>query len=344
MLEPLRSTANLPAMAVAAVSGETLVALGATGLRKSGNTTPVTAQDRFHLGSCTKAITATLFAIAIEEGALTWDSTLADAFPALSASMHADYVAVTLEQLTAHWGGTWSSIIDDHPATWNTLVANQGPLTDQRTWFVEQVLTVAPDAAPGTVWSYSNAGYMIVGAAVEAALGDSWEDLITSRIFVPLGMSSCGFGPPGVESAVDEPWGHVDDVGGATPLFVDNPPAFGPAGTVHCNMADWGKFISQHVIGEHGESSLLPAASFSRLHTAWGSGDYAAGWILTPRSWAQGDALIHSGSNTFWYATVWIGTNADIAVFGATNVATQGAALALDDAFTQLLNDYAPPP
>ena len=70
-LEPLRAKFDLPALAVAVLKTGKLEAIGAVGVRKFGANAPVTLDDRFHLGSCTKAITATLIAKLVEDKKLT---------------------------------------------------------------------------------------------------------------------------------------------------------------------------------------------------------------------------------------------------------------------------------
>ena len=60
LLEPLRSAAELPALAAAVVEGADLVALGAVGRRRSDREDAVQPTDQWHLGSCTKAMTVPL--------------------------------------------------------------------------------------------------------------------------------------------------------------------------------------------------------------------------------------------------------------------------------------------
>jgi CubicO group peptidase (beta-lactamase class C family) len=59
-------------MAAAVLRGERIIAQGAAGVRKRGAAERITLVDRFHLGSCTKAMTATLIAMFIEDGKLNW--------------------------------------------------------------------------------------------------------------------------------------------------------------------------------------------------------------------------------------------------------------------------------
>ena len=87
MLEPYLAQYGLPSLAAAVVVDGEVIAVGAVGTRKAGVKIPVTVEDRFHLGSDTKAMTALLAAIFVEAGKLRWNSTIADVFPELAAQM-----------------------------------------------------------------------------------------------------------------------------------------------------------------------------------------------------------------------------------------------------------------
>jgi hypothetical protein len=81
----------------------------------------------------------------------------------------------------------------------------------------------------------------------------------------------------------------------------------GPAGTAHCTLSDWAKFVAVHMAGARGEeTAILPASAFTRMHTAWPGGDYGLGWGVTDRPWAGGLTLVHSGSNTLWLVVAWV--------------------------------------
>lgn len=67
-LEKVRAANDLPALAGAVYEGRSLIARGAVGVRKLGDATRVTIDDVWHLGSDTKAMTATLFAATSSEG------------------------------------------------------------------------------------------------------------------------------------------------------------------------------------------------------------------------------------------------------------------------------------
>jgi CubicO group peptidase (beta-lactamase class C family) len=299
-------------------------------VRKRGSDEPFRVGDRVHLGSDTKAMTATMLATLVEEGRLDWSSTIAEVFSGRASSLHPEFRGVTLWQLLTHRAGL------PHDGPWWDL-AGKTP-TEKRRDLLKRMMARPPKSRPGTVHEYSNAGYAIAGLMGEQVTGQAWEELMRQRVFEPLGMETAGFGPPGTRAALDEPWGHQAD---GTPLQADNAPALGPAGTVHASMPDWSRFISLHLRGERplerGAVRLLEPQTFRRLHTPAPGTDYAAGWVLADRSWAGGRALNHNGSNTMWYCSAWLAPARDFAVLTATNQGGGAAPKACDESCESLI-------
>src|SRR5262245_53367818 len=77
VLAPIRAKHDLPALAGAVLVGDRIVAIGVDGVRERGRPEKATTSDLWHLGSCTKAMTATVWAMLVEEGKLAWDTPLA---------------------------------------------------------------------------------------------------------------------------------------------------------------------------------------------------------------------------------------------------------------------------
>lgn len=344
-LAPIRAKANLPALAGAIVRGNDVVAIGCVGVRRKGEETPATADDLWHIGSCTKAMTATLCALLVDDGTLKWDSTPAQVFPDLAESMDPAWRAATLKHLLTNRAGVPADLNRD--GLWGRLWARRDTAVEQRHQLASGVLAWKPSHEPGTTFEYANAGFALAGHMAETVAGKPFEDLIRERLFIPLGMTSAGFGAPGSPAEpATQPWGHR----GATPVppgpTADNPPAIAPAGTLHMSLRDWARFISLHVRGHaenpNRETRLLRADSFDTLQTpAAGEGArYAMGWIVSERPWADGVVLTHAGSNTTWYCVVWAAPRKDLAVLVATNAAGEGAPQACDEASAALIRVF----
>ncbi len=334
-LEAIRTEKKLPALAAAVWRDGKLVESAAVGLRKVDDpASKVTTDDVWHLGSNTKAMTATLIGIYVDRGTLKWTDTIATLFKGWK--IDPGYGKVTLDQLLRHAGGAPGAPPDE---LWKQLWED-GDKPDARAKFVKGILARPPAQTPGT-FVYSNASYMIAGAALEKATGKRWEQLMRDELFAKLGMTSCGFGAPGrrptgSDIVVDQPWGH--DLGG-TPIApgpaADNPPGVGPAGTVHCSLPDYGKFLALHATGE---PAIIKPETLEHLHDAPNMG-YAGGWMVvtTPKD----SLLVHSGSNTMWYATAMVGLAKEPERRLSFVMASNSGSNAIESVFDRLVNRHA---
>ncbi len=329
LLKPIREKYKVPGLVAGIVEGDHLTAAGAVGLRKIGSSEPITIHDKLHLGSDTKAMTATLLAMLVEESQLSWHSTVGEIFPHLKPDLYADYLEVTLEQLLTHRAGL--------PANGPWRALGKGSLVEQRDTLMKTVLGKPPLHQPGTKFLYSNVGYAVAGHFAEQVTGKPWEELITARLFDPLKMTSAGFGYPGTKDQADQPWGHFTLLGIALPIQNDNAAALGPAGTVHCSLPDWAKFAALHLQGEHSGKHLLEPETFKFLHNPPEGYNYAGGWLVVERPWTAGKALVHSGSNTYWFATVWVVPGLNAAFLAVANQGPPAGQQACDAAVKALI-------
>jgi len=344
-LRDIRAARGVPALAAAVIRDGDFLTVGAVGVRKKGADVPVAAGDRFHIGSCTKAMTATLAEILVERKKLRWEMTLAEAFPDLAPRMHEAYRTVTLLQCAAHRSGMPGA---DHtwPKGMEFLAVHRlpGPPRAQRRAYVAKILAQEPAVQPGTAFRYSNAGYAVLGAACEVAADAPWEDLMRRHLFEPLGMTTAGFGAMGSAGKIAQPWQHKVFDGKETPLepgpLIDNPPAIGPAGTVHCSLRDWAAFVEAHLDGARGRPTPLAVTDWKRLHAPPFGDDYALGWGVVERGWAGGTALTHAGSNGMNYAVVWLAPKVDFAVLAATNTGADAAPKACDDVAAAMVRRF----
>jgi CubicO group peptidase (beta-lactamase class C family) len=260
-LEAVRARHDLPALGAARVEREAgVTTLAVAGVRRRGATEAVTTEDRWHIGSCGKAMTATLAGLLIDAGKLSRDATLAQALPKpLAAKAREEYRAVTLTQLLSHRAGVSNDFLRDGLNTRMLFAKDAGKA---RTQAVEKILGWEPPHAPGSAFLYSNLGYMVAGCALEQAGGASCETLMRDWLFTPLGMESAGFGAPGdpkKKERPDQPWGHSAAGVPAEPgVLADNAAAMAPAGTIHVSLRDWAKFVQLHLRSVGGAS---PSAS-----------------------------------------------------------------------------------
>lgn len=289
---------------------------GQAGRRNFGTDTPIGHDDLWHLGSNTKAMTAALWARLIEQGKVVRDMPVADAVAAgrMDIRVHEGWHNRTVEDFMRHRAG----LLD--PAYINFLwlfssQADKRPLPEQRLSLAKAILEAAPEGPLGT-YAYGNANYILAGALIEAVTGEPWEAVMQRDLFTPLGITSAGFGAP----QGDQPQGHARSAAGPKPVLsstssADNPAALGPAGTVHMSLADYGRFLDAMMV-----PGWLSQDSLDYLHTALSGEGYALGWgALGARPWAKGPVLMHTGSNTMWFAVVVVDPVGKLAVVTVSN-------------------------
>lgn len=322
--------ANVPAVFMAFGSAGQRPALAAAGVRKMGDPTPVTADDKIHLGSCTKAATAVLIARLVEQGHLNWTDTIELRMPEVAGRIPESHRQVTLEQLLQHRSG--------FPANARNWWMYKGAtISEFRIEILVDTLNHLELKPPGQQQLYSNLGYMAAGLMAEHATGMTWEALMQRLVFQPLGLESAGFGPPSTLNSLAQPWGHTPKANqGHHPVQGDNAPALGPAGTVHMSMADWFKFCSLFA-GEM-PPDFLNADSLKKLLTPDLNKEYAYGWGLSHRQpWAQGIAYSHSGSNTMWFCTAWVAPQTKKVYLVAFNLGGDAMGKVANDAILKLI-------
>jgi len=357
-LEPIRTKYGLPALAAAVVKDGKIIASGAVGVRVHGMDIPVALDDRFHLGSDTKAMTATLAGMMIEEGKLRWDSTIGEVLGPVLPGLKPKFAAIKLEQLLSHTSGIPSDD-DEIMKLYFSPDAYDYSLTDYRLRMISAWGTKhEPAVFDEPQFHYSNLGYVIVGAMIEKASGQPWERLITTRIFEPLDLKSAGLGPQATFGKYDAPVGHaVDDKGNISPRpwgpAADGPAPVGPAGIAHMNVEDFATWAGWNAgEGKRGPAIVKPE-TLKRLHQPHitmtvenpkpgtpKSGSYAFGWGISKFDWSDRPLLTHNGSNGMNLAAILVDVDADTGIVVMMNFPGDKADAAVLETFKQLYGRY----
>ena len=288
-LEDVRARNALPAVGAAVVENGRIVAMGATGRRRLDRDVAVTTSDKWHIGSCTKSMTAVLVGVLVDVGKLRWDMTVAEALPGVE--MHPAWRGVTLDHLLTQRAG----VPEISRAQWTAMERDDGAPQEQRIAFARALLARPPVQAPGKSFAYSNVGYGLLGAIIERAAGQPYEELLSARIFKPLVLTSAGFGAPATKGRLDQPWGHYrngDNLIAASPVPENGfPPALAPAACVHLSLADFARYAAW--LGTN-EPRLVSTETFRHLQTPPGDSAYACGQWRTEVP-GIGPVLAHTG-------------------------------------------------
>lgn len=355
MLEPVRKEFGLPSVAAVVMKDGVIVAEGAVGSRRSDANLPVTLDDRYHLGSNTKAITALLAAQLVESGKLRWDTTLAGAFPEFAQTMPEPWRGATLEQVLSHSAGlpgdddALADLYFDSAAVIRTLPA-------QRLAVIEKTFQRESAAQPGVEFVYSNFGYLVVGAMIERAAGKSWEALMHENVFQPFGWKTAGLGPQNSWGVADAPMPHLAEDG---EVFImeggptaDVPGALGPAGNAHMSAREFADWAAWHAGMGARKPALISPETLAQLITARietpprmaerpgtpEMGKYALGWGVISFPWSdERTFLMHGGSNGMNLAWIVVRPEDDLALVLMTNIGGESAQAAFEKLTGQLL-------
>ena len=300
-LETVRAKYKLPACASAVIAEGRIVAIGATGLRRADRDVRVTTADIWHIGSCTKSMTAVLIGVLVDAGKLRWDMPVPEALPGVPCDP--GWRGVTIDHLVTQRSG----IPAMSRGEWRTLDAGAGTPREQRATFAQMLLAKPPAQAPGK-FAYSNSGYGLLGAILERAAGTSYEELLRTHVFTPLHLTTAGFGAPATPGKLDQPWGHYRDGDRLSPAppSPDNqfPPALAPAACVHMSLADFASFAAWISTGE---PHLVKPETFTHLQTPPEDSAYAGGLWRTELPGIGGGAVCHCGHMGGFFAVFHAG-------------------------------------
>lgn len=300
------------------------------GKRRLGQGTPLELQDRLAIGSNTKAMTSAAILALAERGGPALSLTLPQAFTAWAAGIHPAYAQVTLADLLNHRGGlpAFDGFGDDMAAFSAAIDAGTGPLpttlAGRRAFFARWLLAQSPVAGvvPGRDVHYSNAGYVLAAAIVEAHTGKAFEAVFDEVLMQPLGLQ--GSWRSMVPGEADTVWGHEGAAGALAVVEADEAmlaakdwlDTIGPAGNWACTGAAYAHWLRWHVLALRGERTPLPQAYVADLRAA-SEGRYLWGWVALA---TPGRLLLtHTGHEPGFMAEVVLDRTGDFAVFGVSN-------------------------
>ena len=187
----------------------------------------------------------------------------------------------------------------------------------------------------------------IAAAIAEHVTGESWEALVSKRVFTPLGIHGSFAWSDSAD--VDQPWGHYETRSGVKPVDPRDrtervPAIIWPAGSVEVSLDDYARFLQLHLRGLEGrDTTLLRAATIKRLHVSpvTPADNFALGWGRQDFEGAPTSA--HVGSAGAFYAVTVLQPTRDLAVAVFANAGGERAAAASKEALKALVRRYTTP-
>ncbi len=256
LADSLREKAGVPGLGWGMVKdGRVLLAEGfgyADPVRKS----PVDADTRFAIGSCTKAFTATCLAMLAAEGKLDWETPVKTYLP--DFRLYDDFAT---EEMTAADLLTHRSGLPRHDLVW------YGSDLSRRELYA-RLPYLRPSRSFRAKFQYQNLMYMTAGLLVETLSGSTWEDFVQKRIFGPLGMERSNLSVRQMDETDNCALAcRRDEAGELLKMPYRNIDAIGPAGSINSTVTDMLKWVQfQLDLGTFNGTELLPAEEVQNMH------------------------------------------------------------------------------
>lgn len=261
------------------------------------------ADTQFRIGSLTKTFTAVLVLRLRDEGLLDLDDPLEKHLPGTGVG------GVSILQLLGHSAGLGA----ESPAPW--WERTPGTLRPELADVLGEQTRMHP---PGRRHHYSNPGYTLLGALIEAVRGASWAEVLEREILEPLGMSRTSTQPqaPHAGGWAVHPWADA-----LLPEPAEDLGLMAPAGQLWSTATDLLRFAS--FLAE-GDDRVLGAASVEEMRAPSAppeSGDWEGNYGLGLQVVHQdGRTLLgHTGSLPGFLAALWLSTEDDVAAVVLTN-------------------------
>ena len=260
-----------PSVGIGIVKDGRVVLCDGFGKRDVQQDLPATKDTLYQVGSCTKAFTAALIAILVDQGKLSWDEPLIKYLPEIR--FYEDYTTsnITMRDLLSHRSG-----LPRHEYSWYGSGFSMKEL-------MFNLRYLEPNKPIRTTFQYNNYGYMLAGYAVEAITGMTWETCLEEYILKPLGMNRTSMFIDAIEGDADhaKPYDRTDPanslVEGMRQIPFYKMPVedyaqrkgspLGPAGTVNSSAEEMLKWVSFHLNnGEWEGKQIISKESMAQMH------------------------------------------------------------------------------
>lgn len=275
-------TADAPGGVVLVAKGDQVLYERALGLADVATNKPMTTASQLRIGSVTKQFTAVAILQLAELGKLHVTDEI---------QQHVDFPKkehpITIEHLVSHTSGIPN--FTDLPLYTAEAYAKPATLPELIAHFKDLPL----EFAPGTKWSYSNSGYILLTAIVEKASGMAWTDYVEEHLLRPAGMAESSASLAGTLLPNEPGLGYQPEGDGWIPAFPVSLTWPRGAGAIRSTVGDlwkWNTAVHQGQL----LSSAMRAKAFAPYLLADGrSSGYGYGWMTMN---VQGSpTLEHSG-------------------------------------------------
>lgn len=307
---------KIPGIAISVIKTDTIY-YGVAGVKKCGDSEEINLSSKFQIASNTKAITATIAALIVEESKIEWNSKLIEVVPELEGKVRKEYYDITLEDLLSN-RGLVQPFEEDGSKEWKGIPPSIINSNNSKLDFAEYALNLNPVVISKDNHSYSNGGFIIAALMLEEASGQSWRELIEKMNLKYDINAFIGFPNQEIQTGT---YGHKKRFGKYKAVL----PAdeynfefdFSPAGNLSININDFSKFIRHHLNGLFGEDNILKATTYHKLH--YGHEKYSLGWYNGNIGDTNQKFSYHGGSLGTYSSAVMLSADREVAIIILVN-------------------------
>ena len=287
-IEELMEKFNVPGVSIGILnSGEVLSA--GFGITSVENPLPTTNKTLFQVGSITKTFTCTAIMRLVEKGKIDLDAPLRSYFPGFKVSDEETASTVTIRHLLTHTSGWLGDFFID-----------TGPGKDAMAKYAERMTELVQVSPLGSIVSYNNSGYYLLGHIIELITEKTYEEAISELVIEPLGLENCFFSPSDVMVNRFSVGHRVEDGLAAVAKPWSFPRAAYAAGGLSCNVDALLKYADFHLDGgvNYAGEQILETDSIQMMQTPqeniWGDEEFVGlSWFT---SIEKGKKIVsHSG-------------------------------------------------
>lgn len=329
--DSIRRQFNIPELAYAVVSADKILELNAIGIKKVNTSLTADINDKFRIGSNTKAVTGFIAAQLVKQNKINWDTKFFDVFPELKTKSNRAYHNLTLLNLLTFRTKLFPYTYTCSEPTQDQFSGNEEQQRYQfTTWFFQHKPIKSKDSV-----NFSNLGYIAAAQMLEKVSEKSYKELVTD-LGQQLGINF-GFGNPNSNDTL-QPFGH-DKYLSPEPLG-DNYKLnwLLPAGNINASLPDYAKFIQLQLKGLSGQSNLLTKDEFNFLH--FGLIKFSVGWFWRTDENNQTYSYNIGNPGTF-LTKVFVFKNLDRAFILFANSQTTDTDTGLDILYEELKRKYS---
>lgn len=294
----------VPGVAVVIVSGGQIKSLNGYGVRRAGTRETVTPDTVFRLASLSKPVAATSASVLVNEGKISWDTTVTSVLPNITFSNARYGKQLTLRHVLSQSSGlprhTYSHFIDAGKSYADTVAR------------LRYVNFVCP---PGKCFAYQNVPYSLSGEMMKKKAGMSFEQYTEEKIFDPLGMRSASYGLTSYNASPNRAAPHVNNGKRWIPTAVTgNWYRVAPAAGVNASIVDMSRFLLAQMGKRQDVLPLAvlnpiqarvtkntPAQNYYGVRKAVGNTAYGMGWRVF--DYGRYKNFIHHGGHVKGFRT-----------------------------------------